>query len=168
MTRLNDGVAVVHRYSIAQIGLHWLIAALVLVQLVFGESMAAFVEAAEEGVPVSPLDARLAGVHYYVGVAILFLVAVRLALRLLRGTPPAPVASPALMLAGRVVHWCFYALLVVTPVTGLLGYYFGDPFRDVHELAKPVFIGLIGLHVAAALYHQYWRKDGLLLRMLRP
>jgi cytochrome b561 len=27
---------------------------------------------------------------------------------------------------------------------------------------------LIGLHAAAALFHQFWLKDGLLMRMLRP
>ena len=168
MTIAVDRIEVVRGYSILQIGLHWLIAALVLVQLVFGESMAEFVEAAEEGEAVSALDARLAGVHYYFGLAILALVAVRLVLRFRRGAPPAPDANPALELAGKVSHWLFYALLVVAPITGLLGYYLGDPFGEVHELAKPVFIGLIALHVAASLYHQFWRKDGLLMRMLRP
>ncbi len=62
----------------------------------------------------------------------------------------------------------FYALLVVVPVTGLLGYYYGDPYGELHTYAKPVFIGLIALHVAASLYHQFWRKDGLLMRMLTP
>jgi cytochrome b561 len=168
MTMISDRIGPVRGYSAFQIGLHWLIAALVLVQLVFGESMTEFVEAAEEGEPVSALDANLAGVHYYFGIAILALVAVRLALRFGRGAPPAPEASRALELAGRVSHWLFYALLVVTPITGLLGYYFGDPFGEIHELAKPVFIGLIALHVAASLLHQFWLKDGLLMRMLRP
>ena len=155
-------------YSTLQIGLHWLIAALVLVQFVFGESMTEFVEAAKEGEPASALDTTLAGVHYYFGLAILALVAVRLALRLRRGAPSAPDGNRAMELAGRISHWLFYALLVVVPVTGLLAYYLGDPFGEVHELAKPVFIGLIAVHVAASLYHQYWLRDGILIRMLRP
>ena len=36
------------------------------------------------------------------------------------------------------------------------------------ELGSVVFIGLIALHIAASLYHQFWRKDGLLMRMLKP
>lgn len=155
-------------YSIPQIGLHWLIAALVLVQLVFDESMTGFVEAAEEGEPVSALDTALAGVRYYFGLAILALVAVRLALRFRRGAPPAPDVNRALELAGRISHRLFYALLVVAPVTGLLACYLYDPFGEAHELAKPVFIGLIAVHVAASLYHQYWLRDGLLVRMRRP
>ena len=39
---------------------------------------------------------------------------------------------------------------------------------QLHTYAKPVFISLIALHVTASLYHQFWRKDGLLMRMLRP
>ena len=102
-----DRIDAVRGYSILQIGLHWLIAVLVLVQLVFGEGMAAFVEAAEEGEPVSATDADLAGVHYYFGIAILALVAVRLALRFGRGVPPAPEASRALELAAGFPIGCF-------------------------------------------------------------
>lgn len=163
-----DRIGAVRGYTVYQIGLHWLIAALVLVQLVFGESMTEFVEAAEEGQPASALDVSLAGVHYYFGIAILVLVAVRLALRLMNGAPPPPESGGAIELAGRISHWLFYALLIAVPVTGLLGYYYGDPYGELHALAKPVFIGLIGLHVVASLYHQFWRKDGLLMRMVRP
>jgi cytochrome b561 len=125
------------------------------------------IEAAEEGEPVSALEGNLADMHYYFGIAILALVAVRLVLRLKNGAPP-PEASGAIELAGSVSHWLFYALLVVVPVTGLLGYHYGDPYGEWHSYAKPVFIGLIALHIAASLYHQFWRKDGLLMRMLKP
>jgi cytochrome b561 len=37
-----------------------------------------------------------------------------------------------------------------------------------HTFTKLVFIGLIALHLAASLYHQFWRKDGLLMHMLKP
>jgi cytochrome b561 len=169
MTMTNARHGTDQGYTLYQIGLHWLIAALVLVQLLFGESMTTVIDAAEEGGPVSPLDANLAGLHYYVGIAILALVAIRLALRLKNGAPPPPPETSGLIeLAGKLSHWLFYALLVAVPVTGLLGYYYGDPYGALHSLAKPVFIALIALHVAASLYHQFWRKDGLLLRMFKP
>ena len=60
MTITRDQIGSVRGYTIYQIGLHWLIAALVFAQLVFGESMTEFVEAAEEGEPASALDATLA------------------------------------------------------------------------------------------------------------
>lgn len=169
MTITRSEIGDVGGYTLYQIGLHWLIAALVFAQLIFGESMTEAIEAAEESEPISALDGYLASMHYYFGIAILALVVVRLGLRLKNGTPPSPPeTSGAIELAGRVSHWLFYVLLVVVPITGLLGYYFGDPYGEWHTYAKPVFIGLIALHVAASLYHQFWRKDGLLMRMLRP
>jgi cytochrome b561 len=169
MTTTRDQIGYVQGYTAYQIGLHWLIAALVFAQLIFGESMTEAIEAVEEGKPVSSLEGNLADMHYYFGIAILALVAVRLALRLRKGAPPPPPeTSGAIELAGRVSHWLFYALLIGVPVTGLLGFYYGDPYGEWHSYAKPVFIGLIALHVAASLYHQFWRKDGLLMRMLKP
>lgn len=164
----ENRIGAVQGYTVYQIGLHWLIAGLVFVQLIFGESMSEVIEAAEDGETASALDANLAGMHYYFGIAVLALVAVRLTLRLRNGAPPPPASSGGIALAGKVSHWLFYALFVIVPVMGLLGYYFGDPYGELHSYAKPVFIGLIALHVAASLYHQYWLKDGLLMRMLRP
>lgn len=168
MTMTRERTVGARGYTSYQIGLHWVIAVLVFVQLVFGESMTAFVDATEVGQPVSALDATSAGLHYYFGIAILALVAVRLALRRKNGAPPPPEVGGVIELAGRISHWLFYALLVAVPVTGLLGYYYGDPFGEIHTFAKPVFIGLIALHAAASLYHQFWLKDGLLMRMLTP
>jgi len=154
-------------FSRAQIVLHWLIAALVLFQIVFGESMAEVIEAAEEGETVSSLDSLLGTAHYWFGIAILVLVGVRLVLRLRTGVPaPANGANPLLDLAPRAMHWLFYALLVVVPVLGLLAYYFGDPWGELHQLAKPAFILLIAVHAGAALYHQFVLRDGTLRRML--
>lgn len=159
MTMSKDRIGGVRGYTIWQIGLHWLIATLVFAQLIFGESMTEAIEAVEEGEQVSALDGYLAGMHNYFGTAIFALVAVRLVLRLRNGVPPPPPGtSGAIELAGRVSHWLFYGLLMVVPVTGLLGYYYGDPYGELHTYAKPVFIGLIALHVAASQHHQFWRK----------
>jgi cytochrome b561 len=38
-------------------------------------------------------------------------------------------------------------------------------FRAFHELSWQILLALIILHVAAALFHQFWRKDNLLGRM---
>lgn len=38
---------------------------------------------------------------------------------------------------------------------------------DLHKLFQPLFYVLIGLHVLAALWHQFVRKDGLIKRMMR-
>ncbi|MBZ9849255.1 cytochrome b [Mesorhizobium sp. CA14] len=156
-------------YSIFQIGLHWLIAVLVLFQLFFGESMTAVVDAAEGGQPVSATDQALGSAHYWVGLAILALVLVRLIVRLVSGAPaPAGRAPKWMQLAAHASHGLFYVLLLVVPAIGLLAFYLGDPWGDIHSLAKPAFIALIAIHAVAALYHQFWLKDGTLKRMLSP
>ncbi|HEV7286534.1 MAG TPA: cytochrome b/b6 domain-containing protein [Kaistia sp.] len=81
---------------------------------------------------------------------------------------PCPPGSALLGTLARLTHIAFYVLLVAVPVTGILAYWFIPSLGDVHELGKPAFIVLIALHAAAALWHQFWLRDGLLLRMLKP
>lgn len=155
-------------YGPIQIGLHWLIAALVLFQLVFGESMVTATEAAEEGEAIGASDAILATAHYWVGISILALVALRLIVRLRNGTPPPIDGNPILALMAKATHWLFYILLVVVPVTGLLAVYANPEIGEIHQLAKPAFILLIALHAGAALFHHFILRDGTLRRMLVP
>ena len=155
-------------YSGLQIALHWVIASLVLFQLLFGESMTAVVDAAEEGGTVDPLDQSLSTAHYWVGIAILALVALRIVVRLVQGAPAVTTPSTLMTRAAFATHMAFYVLLVAVPTTGLLGFYLGDPWGEFHAFAKPVFIVLIVVHAAAALFHQFWLKDGTLRKMLVP
>ena len=43
-----------------------------------------------------------------------------------------------------------------------------DPAAEVHEVLRIVLLALVGAHVLAALWHQFWLKDGLMLRMKQP
>jgi cytochrome b561 len=88
------------------------------------------------------------------------------------------------------MHWLLYALLFVIPILGwmnasyrgftmsLFGLFnmpkliaprepgFGWT-GDVHMLLSYyALLTLIGLHVAASLYHYFWRRDRVLQRML--
>lgn len=155
-------------YSGLQISLHWTIALLVLFQLLFGESMTATVDAAEEGAIPSNSDQLLGQAHYWVGLAILALVVVRIGVRLLRGAPAPAALSSLIGKLATTTHALFYALLIAVPATGLLGYYLGDPWGNLHTWGKPVFIVLIALHAAGALFHQVFVKDNTLRRMLVP
>ncbi|MBB4571464.1 cytochrome b [Rhizobium leucaenae] len=155
-------------YSTTQISLHWIIAALVLFQLLFGESMTRVIRAQARGTAVSSADGSMGTAHYWVGIAVMLLVLLRLALRVAFGAPRPAGASALLVRLAGAAHWLFYALLLLVPLTGLLAYYFSDPFGDIHDLGKPAFIILIGLHAAGALCHQFLLKDGTLRRMLVP
>lgn len=155
-------------YSAIQIALHWLIVAAVLFQIIFGESMTNVVDALEEGNAPSAGDLQLSSAHFWVGIAILVLLVIRLAMRVSLGAPEV-IGEPGLAtLAASAMHWFFYALLVIVPVTGLLAKYVGDPWGDIHTIGKPIFIILIVLHAAAALYHHFMLKDETLVRMLKP
>jgi cytochrome b561 len=86
------------------------------------------------------------------------------------------------VLAARAVHLLLYLIVLVMGASGigllvlsnalpaLIG---GAPLPDfahfppllVHSLAAKVLIGLVFLHVAAALFHQFVRRDRLLARM---
>lgn len=154
-------------YSGAQISLHWIIAALVIFQLIFGEDMSKAIKATERGVDLSPSQVLWADVHYYVGIAILVLILLRLTARFTWGAPPL-LQQGWMRSAARTSHAAFYVLLLAAPGLGLLAYYLGNPFGGMHSLCKPLLIALIGIHAAAALFHQFWIKDGTLLRMLVP
>ncbi len=154
-------------YSATQIGLHWVIAGLILFQLIFGEDMGTAWRSVEKGLPA---EMNLwVWAHIVVGIAVLLFALWRLALRFTRGAPEAPEASAVMMSAAKWGHWALYAAMVLAPISGLMAWYGGiDTAAEVHELFKPVLIVLIAGHVLAALYHQFIRRDGLLLRMHRP
>ena len=70
-------------------------------------------------------------------------------------------------MAAAAMHWTLYLVLLAAPVSGLVAYYGIADVGDLHGLSRPILIVLVALHVLAALYNQYVRKDGTLTRMLR-
>ncbi|MGN6584884.1 MAG: cytochrome b [Rhizobiaceae bacterium] len=156
-------------YSASQILLHWLIALLVLFQLVFGDSMSHLLHLEHRGMAINASVRSWASFHYWIGITILALVLLRLLLRLTRNVPEPGASGPRWMRkAAEASHLLFYVVLLAMPVLGLLGYYVGDPYGDIHSWGRPVLIVLISIHAAAALFHQFWLKDGTLRRMLVP
>ncbi|MBV9061985.1 MAG: cytochrome b [Alphaproteobacteria bacterium] len=101
-----------------------------------------------------------------------------------------------LRFAARATHWLFYVLIIGIPLTGWIfvsaspvpTIFFGlfhwpnlwfmadmpraqkiplrETFNSIHVVLAWAAIVLIPLHVLAALYHQYIRRDELLPRML--
>ncbi|WP_397576236.1 cytochrome b [Sphingorhabdus sp.] len=172
------------RYSRVAILLHWLIAALMLFAIPLG-----LYSAENEG----PLADQLTNIHKLVGIAILALTLVRIGWRLTH--KPAPLSAtiaPALRLAARTTHLVFYLLLLALPLSGWwmtsafpkrhpfgVSGVFEVPFlpvemsmasagaaHEVHEVLGWLTIGLIFLHVAAALKHHFYDRDDILAWML--
>ncbi len=167
-TREGHILAIPNGYSGTQIVLHWVIGAMIIFQLVFGEDMGGVWRSVETG-GIATMSVMV-WAHIVVGSAVLALVVWRLALRLTRGVPAAPEGEARqLQLAAQIGHWAFYALMVLFPVTGLMAWFGGfNDLAEVHKLLKPVILVLIAVHLLAALRHQFWLKDNLLARMKTP
>ena len=162
--------------------LHWVVFLLLAAQYAVGSIMPHI----GRNTPVT----TLISLHFTFGVIILAVAVVRLLWRLTHGEPaPLDGIPPWQTLSARIVHWLLYLLLFVVPLLGWINAsYRGMPVvmfglelpkllatrapgwgwtGDVHGLlANYVMLGLVGLHVAAALYHYFVRHDGVLQRML--
>ena len=90
-------------------------------------------------------------------------------LRRSRGVPPPPEGEGTLLgRAAALGHWALYALMVLMPVSGLVAWFGGvDTAGEAHEVMSNLMLFVLAVHVAAALWHQFWLKDHLLLRMMR-
>ena len=153
-------------YSTMQIGLHWGIAALVLFNYVVSDGMG---DALDGMVKAGGSPVANAGRHVWAGVAVLALVVVRLATRLIGGAPET-VGDPASLMtrAAGLSHFLLYALMLAVPVGGALTWFAGvDAAGELHVLAANALMILAGLHAAAALMHHFVLKDDTLMRMLR-
>ena len=153
-------------YSATQKLLHWAIAILCLAQVPTAWAIQrtytgrAFLRPSEA-------DLFLRAVHAWAGWTILALVALRLVLRIQRNGPGLPAASKPIYRYGAAVsHASLYIVLVALPVTGTLTMYVRSAFGAVHSVLAWVLLGLVGLHVAAAMWHQFVLRDGRLLRIV--
>ena len=160
--------------------LHWLVAFFVFAMLALGW-----------GREIAPGAWRPAMIdlHKSIGFCILCLMMIRTAWRLYRGAPRLPEGMGKLSAyAAAAVHALLYGFLLLMPVSGWLmlsaagrpAQIFGLDlpalmekdrnllpfFKELHEIAAYGLSALIALHVLAALYHHYIRKDDILRRML--
>ncbi len=157
-------------YTSAQIVLHWVIAALVIYQLVFGEDIVPAFRAYMRGAVPQPEAVSEANIHVYVGLAILLLAMVRLVFRARYGAPGHPAGEAlAMRYLAATAHVILYAAIFLMPRTGVLAWYFGlAEAGDLHEIGKPVLIVVVTLHATGALWQHFVAKTDVLRRMLKP
>ncbi len=173
------------RYGAAARRLHWLTAVILAVQVPVGLVMS------YRGNVLNVWDRTtdfLFSAHKSLGFILLIVVVVRLAVRLTAGVPPQTENLPRrLILAARANHAALYVLMLAAASLGWLGAslfpalrVFGvvslpsisgadraasDRVLSVHAVLAFVLVALVALHIGAALYHRYLRRDDVLQRM---
>lgn len=154
-------------YSKTQIWLHWLVVLLIIPQFLLRDSVARTFWGQVKGQSVTP-DFLTYG-HIVLGVAILLLAAWRLVLRATHGTPEPPHDDPELMRFGaKAIHALLYLTLFALPISGGVAYFLTLGWMaELHSALTTALLIFAGLHIAAALYHQYVLKDHLLRRMMK-
>jgi len=154
-------------YSLVQICLHWAVAMLVLFNYLYSEGMGRAFDARMEGLPLT--DAGLnPSVHVWVGVSVLVLVLLRLVVRATAGAPDAG-GSGRMQTVATWGHKGLYLLLLLVPALGAVTWFAGvEATADLHALVANALMLAAAGHALIALWHQFIRKDGLLLRMVRP
>ena len=172
------------QYSPAARFFHWVVGGLILVMLVIGWVW--------PGMAPGSTRQFVSDMHKMLGCAALLLVAFRLCVRLMRRPPSSDMLPRWRRATATAVHALLYVLMLLMPMSGLAilnwrrGVSFigirlpqwdpqimgsllenpADSFRMVHYLSAYLISTLVAVHILAALWHQFVRRDNLLLRML--
>lgn len=130
--------------------------------------------------------------HYFLGMSVLVLTAIRLLVRMVSTTPPIQPPPPAWQnLLAKLTALALYGLMLSMPILGylllnaeghapsiaglslplLIGKQAGlaETLEELHESIAVFGYALVGLHALAAIYHHHVRHDDTLRRMsLKP
>lgn len=163
------------RYGSVAIAIHWVSAVAIIALLISGTVMAGAVGEAKRSI---------LPIHATIGSLVLLLTLVRIGWWVWGDKRPQPVPNQPRMqeLAARIVHGLLYAGIIVLGASGIAtlalsgaipALLSGAPLPDfsgllprlTHGIVGKAMIALLVLHVGAALYHQFIRRDRLLGRM---
>ncbi len=127
--------------------------------------------------------------HKSFGILILLLVVLRLGWRMINPVPKMPGGMRKIeIFSAHAMHVLLYIMMFIQPLSGwLMSSYGGHPvkffgsvlpaladkdkalgdiFHEVHEITAALLIALFAIHVAAALFHHFIRKDDVMKKML--
>lgn len=179
--------AVQRRFGGGAIALHWITALIMIPTL----GIAMFLDTLHEDVPGDPeIYFTWLPWHKTLGFLVLVVALVRIPWTLTHRRPPMPAGTPPWQAwLAHAAHWSLYGLMLVLPLLGWLGTSaqrstfklfnlfpmpyltaekdlpFSEQVYEVHVALGWTAIGLVAVHVAAAVYHQWVVKDGALMRI---
>lgn len=168
MASVVEAARKVRGYSLPQIALHWTIALLVFIQLIFNEPIQEAFDDRLDGDATDALGGAM--VHVTIGMTILVLAIIRLAVRLKRGAPQAHADTPVILRAiGYLAHTLLYLFIFAMPITGAIAWFGGVELSgELHEIGRLILIPLIGFHALGGLGEHFVFRNDTLTRMLRP
>lgn len=161
--------------------LHWTMAVMILAMLFVGVAMVASVQ----------LRPMLVDLHRPLGISIGVLALLRLYNRLRHRPPPLPADLPAWQrVAAKVSHWLLYGLMLAMPVVGWAMLSAGGypivlweglhlppiaphtpsayaALRGAHSVLAYLLFATVLMHVGAALFHLWVRRDGVFQSMAK-
>ncbi len=160
---------------------HWLMAALLLANFLFGLSL--------DDLPLGPAKLQRITWHKWTGITLLGLVSLRLIYRLLVKPPPPEPGPDWQLKISRLTHGALYFLMFAIPFSGwclssaagipvvylnlwelpaLLPKHkaWVDGLKELHLSLNISMAVLVSVHVLAALKHHILDRDMTLVRML--
>ena len=161
---------------------HWITAVLVVAAVVMGPG------GSEQRVYAAAKDFERQ-VHEVLGLTVFGLTLLRLLWQVFATAPHLPSTPRWMHRASKIVQGLLYALLVVTPVSAIVGAWLeghpltlgilgnvppmipeshaaGQIVAKIHTILGDTIVWLAGFHAAAALFHHFVLRDEVLLSML--
>jgi cytochrome b561 len=177
---MNDSLTQPDRYDRVARAFHWTMAL-----LIFYAALSILI--AEE-LPRGDFRTFLSTSHRTIGAVVIVLLLFRVVWRIFHKPPPLPTQmTPFQQRMAHIGHFGLYALMALVPIIGValtfrrggtINFGFFDiaspfiadresakPIKEVHELLAFVLLGLVGVHVAAAIWHQIVKRDDIMARM---
>ena len=163
---------------------HWILGFTILGMLAFGWWM--------NHIPARPDRFFYRSIHADIGYVVLLLTVLRLIWRGINPTPALPSDMPRWQrIAAHISHGAIYVAIILVTMLGWAhsgartpdySSWFGlfhvpqitspdkaaaNAYEERHILFAYVLLALIVLHVAAAAWHHFLRRDGVALRMVK-
>lgn len=162
---------------------HWIISFSIFGLIFVGFTMADMMPSTEKY--------ELYGMHKAFGTVIFMLIILRLIWKFSDKAVQPPRNLPKILaFLAKSGHFLLYMFMLSMPISGILMSYFAGYnvpvfglftipaaasnsaqlagiFHDIHTIGVLAFIAVIVLHILAALYHHFIRRDGVFMRMIK-